>query len=173
MELDVTIRMARSEDNAPISKMIFEVLKEYGIQADPEGDDSDAKEFGMTDDRIYLVAARLEAPIGSAILTPEENGSFKLSKLFLARRDRGKGIGKLLLNAAVAAARSSGGEEIYLRTRDSYAEAIRLYERYGWTRHSGLLPPPGAPVKYSLRLARMSIGIEPGPRIGVEKGPLF
>lgn len=152
MKQEVTIRFARPEDNAPIAKMIFDVLKEYDVPADPQGDDLDATEFGLNGTRIYIVAEKDGVPIGSAILTPSEGKSYKLSKLFLAFENRKQGIGRLLLEAAVSTAQNAGGESIYLRTRDKYAEATKLYDSCGWKRDSRSLPPPGPPIKYSLSL---------------------
>lgn len=132
--------------------MIFKVLEEYDVKAEPEGDDLDATEFGIGDSRIYIVAEAYGNPIGSAILTETSNEVYKLSKLFLAKEYRGKGIGGLLLKESIEQVRKRKGREIYLRTRDSYAEAIKLYEKSGWTRSAELLNPPGPPVKYSYLL---------------------
>lgn len=129
--------------------MIFKVLEEYDVKAEPEGDDPDATEFGIDDSRIYIVAEVCGNPIGSAILTETSNEVYKLSKLFLAKEYRRKGIGSLLLKEVVEQVRKRKGREIYLRTRDSYAKAIKLYEKSGWTRSAESLKPPGPTIKYS------------------------
>lgn len=146
----IKIREATHQDHDAIRQMIFDVLKEYNVAADPLGDDSDATEFGLNADRVYLVADIDGQPGGSAILTEVAAGTFKLSKLFLPKKHRGKGIGRKLLDASVAHVRKAKGKEIYLRTRDSYREAIRLYDRSGWIRHPEEVAPPGPPVKYSM-----------------------
>ncbi len=148
------IRRARPDDNEPVRAMIFSVLDEFGVPSEPEGDDRDASEFGLNDDRIYLVAELSGKAIGSAILTASGPNTFKLSKLFLGKEFRHLGIGRRLLEASVIEAKNAGADTIYLRTRDSYADAIRLYERCGWTRHSDALPPPGPPIKYSLHITQ-------------------
>tara|TARA_B100000768_G_C11249171_1_gene363264 strand:+ start:160 stop:609 length:450 start_codon:yes stop_codon:yes gene_type:complete len=148
------VRHAVPEDNAPIQDMIFAVLAKFGVEAEPEGDGLDAMEFGLNEDRIYLVEVENSVPIGSAILTDQGEGLFKLSKLFLSIADRGKGVGRLLQKAAVKAAGDAGGTEVYLRTRDLYEAAIRLYERSDWTRGVEDIPPPGPPVKYSISTFR-------------------
>ena len=149
---EITVREAKPEDNGPIRDMIFSVLDEYNVPAEPDGDDLDAMEFGLTDTRVYIVAELHGEPIGSAILTPCEDNSYKLSKLFLPKKFRGKGIGRVLLDGAVEVAREKKAQEIYLRTRDSYKEAITLYDRAGWSRVSDNMPPPGPPVKYAFTL---------------------
>lgn len=150
MQETVTIREAQEQDNQIIKTMIFTVLKEYGVEAEPDGDDLDAVGFGLNNDRIYIVAEISGQPVGSAILTPSDDGAFKLSKLFLPSAMRGKGIGRKLLNSSVESAAKAGATEVYLRTRDTYEEAIKLYDAAGWQRSSEPLPPPGPPVKYSV-----------------------
>lgn len=154
MTENVMIREARAEDNEKIKDMIFSVLAEYHVEAEPDGDDLDAVEFGLNDSRIYLVAEIEGQAVGSAILTPSNTGSFKLSKLFLPSKLRGKGIGRKLLNSSVEFAAKAGAREVYLRTRDTYEAAIRLYEAAGWHRAKTLMPPPGPPVKYSITASK-------------------
>lgn len=149
---EVIVREAVAKDNAPIRDMIFSVLEEYDIPAEPDGDDLDAMEFGLTNTRVYIVAEISGEPIGSAILTPYDDNSFKLSKLFLPKKFRGKGIGRALLDGAIDVARTHNANEVFLRTRDSYKEAISLYDRAGWSRICNNMSPPGPPVKYAYDL---------------------
>lgn len=46
---------------------------------------------------------------------------------------RGQGIGTALLRAALARAQAFGAESITLEVRPSNAEAVRLYERFGFS----------------------------------------
>jgi GNAT superfamily N-acetyltransferase len=91
---------------------------------------------------VHLVAEVDGEPIGSAILAPYGDGEIKLSKLFLKPEFRGLGLGREMLERTEAEASKRGYRRIFLRTRDGYAEAVRLYERAGWTRGADQ-PPPG------------------------------
>jgi GNAT superfamily N-acetyltransferase len=101
-------------------------------------------EFGApADERVVHLVAEVEGePIGSAILTPYGDGEIKLSKLFLKPEFRGLGLGRELLERTEAEASERGYRRIFLRTRERYAEAVRLYDRAGWTRGPDQ-PPPG------------------------------
>ena len=139
-----TIRHARAEDGRPVRRFIFDILNEYHVAADPDDDDRDAMEFGApTDERVVQLVAEVDGePIGSAILTPYGEDQIKLSKLFLKPECRGLGLGREMLERTEAEARQRGYRRIFLRTRALYAEAVRLYERVGWTRGPDQ-PPPG------------------------------
>ena len=139
-----TIRPARPEDGRPVRRFVFDILCEYGLPADPDDSDADVMEFGSpADERVVHLVAEIEgAPIGSAILTPVSGEEIKLSKLFLKPEFRGIGLGRDLLSRAESEARDRGYGRISLRTRALYVEAIRLYERAGWSRGPDQ-PPPG------------------------------
>src|SRR4051812_19805321 len=124
--------------------MVFDVLAEYGVPADPDGSDADVMSFGTSalPGVVHLVAECDGEPVGSAILTPSGTNRIKLSKLFLRRDHRGHGIGRLLLEAALTEACAAGRREIYLTTRGVYRDAVRLYEANGWRRGPDQ-PPPG------------------------------
>ena len=52
--------------------------------------------------------------------------------MYLHRAYRGKGLGRRLLEDALARARQAGFRRITLETASVLKEAIRLYERYGF-----------------------------------------
>ena len=139
-----TIRYARPQDGRPVRRFVFDILNEYRVPADPDDSDADVMEFGAPADErvVHLVAEVDEVPIGSAILTPYGEGEIKLSKLFLKPEYRGLGLGSELLKRCEAEASERGYRRISLRTRALYVEAVRLYERAGWTRGPDQ-PPPG------------------------------
>jgi GNAT superfamily N-acetyltransferase len=139
-----TIRLARPEDGRPVRRFVFDILNEYRVPADPDDSDADVMEFGApADERVVHLVAEVDGePIGSAILTPYGDGEIKLSKLFLKPEFRGLGLGSEMLARSEDAARERGYRRISLGTRALYVEAVRLYERRGWTRGPDQ-PPPG------------------------------
>jgi putative acetyltransferase len=139
-----TIRHAHAADGRPVRRFVFDILNEYRVPADPDDSDADVMEFGApADERVVHLVAEVDGePIGSAILTPYGDDEIKLSKLFLKPEFRGIGLGRDLLSRAEDEAKERGYKRISLRTRALYVEAIRLYERGGWTRGPDQ-PPPG------------------------------
>jgi GNAT superfamily N-acetyltransferase len=110
-----TIRRARPQDGRPVRRFVFDILNEYRVPADPDDDDADVMEFGEpADERVV----HLVAEVG------------------------GVGLGREMLARSEAEAKQHGYRRIFLRTRERYAEAVRLYERVGWTRGPDQ-PPPG------------------------------
>ena len=139
-----TIRLARPEDGRPVRRFVFDILNEYHVPADPDDDDADVMEFGApADERVVHLVAEIEGePVGSAILTPYSDSDIKLSKLFLKPEFRGRGLGREMLQRSEDEARALGYARISLCTRALYVEAVRLYERAGWSRGPDQ-PPPG------------------------------
>ncbi len=145
-----TIRHARPEDGRPVRRFVFDILNEYHVAADPDDSDADVMAFGAAADGVVQLVAEVDGePIGSAILTPYSDSEIKLSKLFLKPEFRSLGLGSEMLARAEAEAQERGYRRISLGTRALYVEAVRLYERRGWTRGPDL-PPPG-PDRYYYR----------------------
>jgi len=61
-------------------------------------------------------------------------GEGHLLNICVAPGHRRKGLGKALLEHALAAARGAGAREIYLEVRRSNDAAINLYEKYGFVK---------------------------------------
>jgi GNAT superfamily N-acetyltransferase len=147
-----TIRHACAQDGRPVRRLVFDILNEYRVAADPDDSDADVMAFGAPADGVVQLVAEVDGePIGSAILTPYRDGEIKLSKLFLKPAFRSRGLGRELLERSVEEARSLGYTRISLGTRALYVEAVRLYERSGWSRGPDL-PPPGPDRYYYLDL---------------------
>jgi putative acetyltransferase len=117
--------------------LVYTVLEEYGLEPDPESTDADLRDI----EQSYFVQG------GTFQVLVEENGSIvgayglyrlgghtcELRKMYLHRDCRGKGLGKRLLDDALAKARELGFGRVVLETASVLREAIALYERYGFT----------------------------------------
>jgi putative acetyltransferase len=154
----VAIRRAYPHDGEPIRRMVFEVLREYGLAADPDDSDADVMDFGNSKVPavVHLVAEVDGEAVGSAILTPYDAHRVKLSKLFLRKDQRGAGLGRRMLTASVEAAREAGYAEIFLTTRAVYREAVALYEACDWLRGPDQ-PAPGPDRLYYLPLREAAL----------------
>jgi GNAT superfamily N-acetyltransferase len=107
-------------------------------------------EFGKgatTDDELYelpdsyasrggafWVAIADGAVVGTCGMFPVAADRFELRKMYLAPSARGLGVGKGLLDVAVAWTRARGGRRIVLDTVERMTRAIAFYEAHGFIR---------------------------------------
>jgi putative acetyltransferase len=114
------------------------VLFEHGLPFEPRELDREI----LAPDRVFkasggafFVAMDDEGrPVGTAGLVLTDRGLGEVRKLFVLPDVRGRGVGRALLDAVLAAARERGLERLQLVTRGRYDRAIRLYERVGFRR---------------------------------------
>ena len=81
-----------------------------------------------------LIAELDGEPVGACALLAHGTKSFELAKMVVDPTVRSRGIGALLLEAAMERARSAGAEEMTLLSHSCLDSALRLYERYGFER---------------------------------------
>ena len=79
-------------------------------------------------------------PVGTCALLQETPGVYELSKMAVTERCRGLGIGRKLLDAAIAEFRAHGGQRLFLESHSGLRPALRLYESAGFELQSGLKP---------------------------------
>jgi putative acetyltransferase len=137
------LRPATKQDGGAVRALIFGILREYGLQPDPAGTDSDLDDLeaayaGRNGWFAVLVTDTGEIA-GSVGLLPVGTDGVELRKMYLGRAWRGRGLGRALLAAALGEARRRGFRRVVLETASVLREAIRLYERAGFRRR------PGAP----------------------------
>ena len=95
--------------------------------------------------RIFLAFLGAQ-PVGCCALLATVPGEFEVAKMAVTPSAQGLGIGRLLLQTAVASARASGATRLFLETNHILTPAIRLYESLGF-RH---IPPERvAPSPYA------------------------
>lgn len=83
--------------------------------------------------------------IGCCALVAIAPGEFELAKMTVTGQCRGMGVGRRLLEFALAEARRMGAHRLYLESNKKAAAAIHLYEELGF-RH---LPAPAHESKYA------------------------
>ena len=151
----VEIRRARPEDGPVVREFVFATLRAYGITPEPDGLDADVVAFGAAADpgSVELVACLDGRPVGSVVVSEKRDGLAHLSKFFVHAHYRGRGIGRMLLQRAVAEASAMGYRQLDLETRSIYREAVHLYEATGWARGPDLPDGYGPDRTYVLDLA--------------------
>lgn len=86
-----------------------------------------------------LLARHQGEIVGTCALIKAGRGRYELSKMAVTERCQGLGLGRKLLDAAIARFRRLKGKELFLESNSRLGPAIRLYERSGFV-HS---PRPG------------------------------
>ncbi|WP_067460094.1 GNAT family N-acetyltransferase [Actinomadura macra] len=117
------------------------------------------------DDVVYVaVAYAAGEPAGHAALRRPPGpptgdlagdlaGDLELKRMYVASDQRGTGVSTALLSAVEGAARSLGAPRIVLQTGDRQPDAVRLYERAGYTR----IPifPPYELLRFSICMEKV------------------
>ena len=130
------IRDYRPGDEARVFEIVKKVLTEYGLPIDPVTTDADLEDIG----RSYIAPGgtfRILEHDGQTIgfyglyaMSPE---TCELRKMYLLPEFRGRGLGRRLLDDALAEAKSRSFHEMTLETNSCLREAVRLYRTYGFT----------------------------------------
>lgn len=81
-----------------------------------------------------LFATRGAEVVGCCALLAMGPGEFEVAKMAVTESAQGAGVGRLLLQATIQAARSAGATRMYLETNHTLIPAIRLYESLGFKR---------------------------------------
>ena len=92
--------------------------------------------------RVFFAIDEDDRAVGTVALKHEGDGVYELTKMAVDPARQGGGIGRRLLEAAVAAYRECGGRELFLESSSKLAPALRLYESAGF-RHRPA-PRPGS-----------------------------
>ena len=106
------------------------------------------EQLGSGDVTVFLAE---EGPVGFAQLRYRgqiysDAPAAYLEELYVVPDRRGKGLGRALLEAAIAAAREHGADIIDLGTSEDDTAARGLYESAGFTNREGR--PDGPPMLY-------------------------
>ena len=124
---------------------VRELIAEYarGVGEPCCFEDFDADKLFLLEDRAGCVAVRLLDP-----------RTAEMKRLYVRATHRGRGLGRALAQAAIAAARDAGCERIVLDTLPQMKEAQSLYAKLGFRRIAPYLrvPTPGA-LCFELRLS--------------------
>jgi putative acetyltransferase len=150
------LRLAENRDCEHITDLVYGVLREYGLKPDPASTDADIQDIESSYFRRGGTFLVLESPDGTVIgaygLYPLEKRTCELRKMYLHKAHRGKGLGKLLLDDALAKAKQLGFETMVLETASVLKEAIALYRSYGFTEYTPAHLSSRCDQAYSLTL---------------------
>ena len=144
MEKQVHIREIQVADNAEIASIIRSSLAEFGaakpgtVYFDPTTDDLYAL-FRQPGSRYYVAESdgRLLGGCGIFPSPGLPEGTCELVKMYLRSEARGQGLGRRMVAIALDTARELGYRSVYLETMPELAQAVKVYERFGFERLCG------------------------------------
>lgn len=129
-------RSAVNADREGVQALVFGVLAEYNLAADPAKTDRDLSDIeasyparGGCFEVLENVAGDL---IGCYGLYPLRDDICELRKMYLRSDFRGRGLGKMIMRRALNQARKLGFRRVELETASVLKEAIALYESFGF-----------------------------------------
>jgi putative acetyltransferase len=138
MEGPMSIREFQPGDEAAFRRLNEEWIIRY-FAMEPKDEAALADPHGNIlnhGGRIFFAELDGE-PVGCCALIPSGSGEFELAKMAVTERCQGMGLGRRLLEAAIAAARAFGAHRVCLETNSKLEPAIHLYESLGFLH----LPP--------------------------------
>lgn len=130
------LRSARAADSLAVKKLVFEVLKEYGLKPAEGSTDADLADveaayaqrggfFGVVEDGTGKL-------VGTYGLYPLKEGVAEVRKMYLRPEVRGRGLGVYLLDSLLKLAEEKGYSRLELETASVLKEAIGLYTKKGF-----------------------------------------
>ena len=132
---DVIIRPAHPGDTEAVKELVFGILEEYGLQADSGSTDKDLDnlDYYYTNNNGYFAVIEEKNKIIATVgILKIDHRICELRKMYIQPANRGKGLGKKLLEHAMSKARELGYLEMVLETASPLKEAIALYGKYGF-----------------------------------------
>ncbi|HEX5058327.1 MAG TPA: GNAT family N-acetyltransferase [Kofleriaceae bacterium] len=123
---------------AAVLGLVADVLGEFGLEFG-KGSATDAELHGLpasytTRGGAFWIALRDGELLGTCGVFPVAPGIYELRKMYLRGASRGLGLGKQLLEVAVAWSRKRGGTHMVLDTVEQMTRAIAFYEANGFVR---------------------------------------
>jgi putative acetyltransferase len=131
------LRHATNADIPEIKDLIFSILRDYGLSPDPgstDNDLSDIEKYYLNNGGVFDVLIEIETQqiVGTVGLWHIDVENVELRKMYLDKNCRGKGLGRFLLEHAIADAKQLCFRRMTLETASILKEAVALYARYGF-----------------------------------------
>ena len=144
------VRRATAADAADLGRLLYEFNTEFSSPTpDAQTLAGRIEKFIEAGEAAFLVAGSDPAGFAEIRFRPSlylEGLSAHLEELYVVPAQRGQGLGRALLDAAIEAARDKGAEHMDLGTSEDDTAARSLYESAGFSnRENG---PDGPPMLY-------------------------
>jgi putative acetyltransferase len=135
MELRMNLRPATNADSESIKSVVFSVLKEYGLKPDSNSTDKDLdsiEESYFLKKGFFGVVEIENSIVATVGLHQVDATTCELRKMYSLPSQRGKGLGKSIIEFALSKAKELGYKRVILETASPLKEAIGLYKKYGF-----------------------------------------
>ena len=135
------IRQVQESDNLGLAKMIRNVFEEYDapkkgtVYSDPTTDT--LFQLFQNKKSILYVAENSKNILGCCGIFPTSGlpeHCAELVKFYLPKELRNKGIGKILLERCIAAAKQFDYSELYIESMPEFSKAVTMYEKQGFVK---------------------------------------
>jgi putative acetyltransferase len=143
------IRLIRKEDNEKVAAIIRAVMPEFGASGagfaihDDEVDNMYESYMHRAAYYVYELDGNVIGGGGVAQLKGGPEDICELKKMYFLPAARGKGLGQLVLDKCLGAARDLGYKYCYLETFNTMKLAMKLYERNNFGKIPGSLGNTG------------------------------
>jgi putative acetyltransferase len=147
---DILLRPIQPVDNVAIAAIIRKGLEDFNankpgtVYFDPTTDH--LSDVFVAAGSKYFIAEENGVMLGGAGIYPTANlpeDTCELVRLYLAASARGRGIGKILMQHCIDAAKEKGFKKIYLETMPELHIAVPMYEKFGFSYLNGPLGNSG------------------------------
>lgn len=131
----MNLRSASNQDSEQIKSVVFTVLEEYGLKADSSRTDKDLdsiEESYFSNNGFFGVIEVESVIVATVGLHRVDENTCELRKMYSLPSQRGKGLGKRILEFALSKAKELGYSRVVLETASPLKEAIGLYRKYGF-----------------------------------------
>jgi len=98
----------------------------------------------------FLIAFRAGTPVGYGAVRRIETQTGEVKRMYVVPQERGRGVGRAILNAIQAEARALRVSRLVLETGIRQTEALALYQRAGFTRIAPFGDYVGSPLSVCL-----------------------
>ncbi|WP_353778534.1 GNAT family N-acetyltransferase [Winogradskyella sp. 3972H.M.0a.05] len=152
-ESSINIREIKPEDNAQMEAIIRGCFHEFGLPlvgtAYEDNETPRMYESYQKPNEIYFVIEDAGEVVGGAGIKPLkdfEGDVCELQKMYYSPKVRGKGLGKIMFQKCLDAAKDLGYKQCYLESASQLKAAIHIYEQFGFDHLDG---PMGNTGHYS------------------------
>ena len=142
--MNFKLRSIQLGDNAALAQIVRNTLAEFGanhpgtVYYDPTTDA--LYELFQTKGAGYFVASIDDKLVGGAGIYPTNglpDDTCELVKMYLVPEARGIGLGKTLIEKSLSFAEEKGYKRVYLETMPELKQALKVYEKFGFSYLSG------------------------------------
>ena len=151
--MSLTVRSFHPGDEAAFRDINLEWIERYfAVEAKDREVLGNPHKYILDPGGAILLAVEGERPVGVVSLVVMGEGAVELAKMGVRPEAQGKGAGRMLVAAAISAARDMGMKRVYIETNSSLAPALKLYRDAGFQPLKAAIPSPYARADVQLEL---------------------